>query len=202
MSAPQPITQFVSLLPIPQRLEGARVLLRNYTDADAQAVYDAIEESRPRLERWTPWVSTVKGMDDRLDYVRRMQANFVAPKTDIVYGIFDKTTGDYLGGCGVHRINWETPCFEIGYWLRDQAQGQGYTTEAARLLTVAMFETLGAARVEIRCDAANEKSANVPRRLGYTQEALLRCERRNPQGELSDGLIFALTWDGWREKLK
>jgi ribosomal-protein-serine acetyltransferase len=102
----------------------------------------------------------------------------------------------------LHRINWSTPSFEIGYWLRASAHGQGFCAEATRLLAVAAFETLGAARVEVRCDSANVKSANVPRRLGFNHEATLVCERRNSEGELSDALIFALTWADWRAKLK
>ena len=43
-------------------------------------------------------------------------------------------------------------------------------TEAARLLTNLALTKLGAARVEIRCDVLNERSAAVPRRLGYALE--------------------------------
>jgi ribosomal-protein-serine acetyltransferase len=202
MNAPKPITTPSPLLPIPLVLEGERVIVRNYRDEDAQPLFDAIEESRGPLRRWMPWVGEVKAVEDRLVYVRKMQARFLTQSEDFAYGIFEKSSGRYLGGTGLHRINWGVPSFEIGYWLRASAHGNGFCTEAARLLTVAAFETLGAARVEVRCDGGNEKSVNVPRRLGFNHEATMVCERRNSEGELSDALIFALTWADWRAKLK
>jgi ribosomal-protein-serine acetyltransferase len=202
MNAPKPITTPSPLLPIPLAIEGERVIVRNYRDEDAQQIFDAVEESRVSLKRWMPWVDEVKAVDDRLVYVKRMQARFLTQSEDIAYGIFEKASGRYVGGTGLHRINWGVPSFEIGYWLRASAHGQGYCADAARLLTTAAFETLGAARVEVRCDSANVKSANVPRRLGFNHEATLASDRRNSEGELSDTLIFALTWQDWRAKLK
>jgi ribosomal-protein-serine acetyltransferase len=202
MNAPKPITTPSPLLPIPLLLEGERVIVRNYRDEDAQPLFDAVEESRVPLKRWMPWVHEVKAVEDRLVYLKKMQARFLTQSEDFAYGIFEKSSGRYLGGTGLHRINWSVPSFEIGYWLRARAHGQGFCAEATRLLAVAAFETLGAARVEVRCDSANVKSANVPRRLGFNHEATLVCERRNSEGELSDALIFALTWADWRAKLK
>ena len=178
------------------------MIVRNYCDEDAQPLFDAVEESRLPLKRWMPWVDEVKAVEDRLVYARKMRARFLTQSEDFAYGIFDKNTGRYLGGIGLHRINWGVPSFEIGYWLRASAHGFGYCTEAARLLTAAAFGTLGAARVEIRCDSENVKSANVPRRLGFDHEATLQCDRRNSEGALSATLIFALTWENWLEKLK
>jgi RimJ/RimL family protein N-acetyltransferase len=70
-------------------------------------------------------------------------------------------------------------------------QGHGYITEAVHRLTQLAFETLGFQRVEIRCEAANQRSAAVAVRAGYTLEAHLRNQRRNPLGELADTLIHA-----------
>jgi RimJ/RimL family protein N-acetyltransferase len=51
---------------------------------------------------------------------------------------------------------------------------------------------LGANRVEIRCDAKNERSAAVARRGGFPLEGTLRNEDRCPMtNELRDTLVFA-----------
>ena len=124
-------------------------------------------------------------------------------------GLWDRATGHYLGGSGLHRIDWSVPALEIGYWLRTSACGQGYASEAVRLLCEFAFETLGANRVEIRCDALNTRSVAVPTRLGFVQEALLRSDCRDGNGELRDTLIFALTPEdydrakaGWDEYVR
>jgi RimJ/RimL family protein N-acetyltransferase len=200
--SPDPVTGFKSLLPIPRELIGERICLRGYEDADVPALVNAIDEARETLAPWMPWVNEVKGYEDRLDYVRRMRARFDDPREDIVYGIFARESGEFLGGTGVHRIKWDIPSFEIGYWLRPSAHGHGIASESTRLLTVAAFDMLGAARVEVRCDATNTKSRNVPERLGFIHEATLRCDARTPEGALRDTLVFALTWDCWRARLR
>jgi RimJ/RimL family protein N-acetyltransferase len=80
--------------------------------------------------------------------------------------------------------------FEIGYWVRRRFAGQGYITEAVRGITRFAFETLAARRVEIHCDARNERSQAVARRAGYELEATLRKHMLAPDGELRDTLIF------------
>jgi len=102
----------------------------------------------------------------------------------LMVGIWDRATGRYLGGSGLHRIDWAVPAFEIGYWLRTSAWGQGYVSETVRVLCRFAFETLHANRVEIRCDGGNERSLAVPRRLGFAQEATLRNETRDSSDNL------------------
>src|SRR5262245_50811808 len=106
-------------------------------------------------------------------------------------GVWDHTTTRFLGGTGLHRIHWDIPAFEIGYWLRVSEEGKGYMTETVRLLCRFAFETLQANRVEIRCDARNVRSAAIPKRLGFVHEATLRNQSRDTAGELRDTLIFA-----------
>jgi RimJ/RimL family protein N-acetyltransferase len=82
---------------------------------------------------------------------------------------------------------------ETGYWLRPDAEGHGYVTEAVRLLTGFAFRDLHAERVTIRCDSRNRRSATVPQRTGFIHEATMRNERRDTDGNLSDTALFALT---------
>jgi len=56
---------------------------------------------------------------------------------------------------------------ETGYWLRADATGQGYATEATAALTELAFTHLGARRVVVCHDPANAASDGVPRRLGF-----------------------------------
>ncbi|MGX9685847.1 GNAT family N-acetyltransferase [Deinococcus wulumuqiensis] len=53
--------------------------------------------------------------------------------------------------------------------------------------------TLGFRRLEIRCDARNERSARIPRALGYVQDALLKNDdvAADDPGQLRDTLVFS-----------
>ncbi|MBN2304508.1 MAG: GNAT family N-acetyltransferase, partial [Anaerolineae bacterium] len=100
--------------------------------------------------------------------------------------------GAVVGGSGLHRIDWSVPRMEIGYWARTSMSGHGYITEAVLGITAFAFETLGAQRIEIRCDARNIRSAAVAERAGYTREACLRHSDRGVDGSLRDTLIYAM----------
>jgi ribosomal-protein-serine acetyltransferase len=171
-------------------LVGERVVVRPYWPEDAKQHYMAIEESREHLARWLPWVSGYASVADSHDYIARERAHWLL-RDDMGLGIFERATGRYLGGTGLHPRNWSIGVFEIGYWLRTSAEGHGFMTEAVRLLTDFALDTLGANRVFIRCDARNVRSAGVARRLGFIEEARLRNELRAPDGSLRDTLVFS-----------
>jgi ribosomal-protein-serine acetyltransferase len=105
--------------------------------------------------------------------------------------LWRKSDGLYVGGSGLHRMDWSVPRFEIGYWVRASLEGQGYISEAVHGITRFAFEVLGAERLEIRCDARNERSAAVARRAGYTLEGTLRRDSRDTSGGLRNSLIFS-----------
>lgn len=181
------------LLKLPTELVGKHVTLRAYTDAHAQRLRACIAASHDHLAPWMPWVNTwQKDPLEQERYVRKMQAQWIK-REDFVFGIWENASQSLAGACGLHEPDWQTPKFMIGYWLSPQAQGKGYAAEATRLLTQFGFEHLQASRLYITCDAANVRSAAVPPRAGFTQEAYLRSERRDVQGQLSDTLMFGIT---------
>jgi RimJ/RimL family protein N-acetyltransferase len=180
-----------SLIPLFEELRGERVLVRPYRESDAADLYEAIAESREHLRPWLPFADQHQTVDESRDVIRRGMARWLL-REDMMVGLWDARTGRYVGSSGLHPRDWEAGVFEIGYWIRRSAEGRGYVTEAVRLQTDFAFEWLGANRVFIRCDARNMRSAAVPRRLGFTQEALLRNDMRDPAGELRDTLVFAL----------
>lgn len=184
------------LIDLPNKLIGERVLVRPLRPGDGSAVYEAVDETREQLDPWMPWAQNTKTADDSEVAARRGAAKWLL-REDLMVGIWERKTGRYLGGSGLHRIDWSVPAFEIGYWIRTSAQGQGYVSETVRLLCDLAFGTLAANRVEIRCDALNVRSIAVPRRLGFVQEATLRSDCRDESGELRDTLIFAMTPDDY-----
>ena len=181
---------------LPDELVGERIVIRPLRPGDGAAIFEAVEESRLEISPWLPWVEKTRSAEDQEQAVRRGAARWLL-REDLMVGIWDRETGRYLGGSGLHRMDWAVPSFEIGYWLRTSAWGQGYITEAVQVLCRFAFETLSANRVEILCDAKNTRSAAVPKRLGFVQEALLRNECRDGAGALRDTLVFALTPDDY-----
>lgn len=183
--------EYPSLIALPDRLEGPRVLLRPYRADDAAAVFAAIDESRAHLAPWMDWVGRHRTVDDTRDYCLRMAADWLV-RHSLILGMFDRADGRYLGGTGFHAPDWATPSFEAGYWIRPSAEGNGYVTEAVRLQVDLAFGVLGARRVELWCDARNDRSRRVAERCGFVLEGRLRNRTRRPDGSLSDDLVFSL----------
>jgi RimJ/RimL family protein N-acetyltransferase len=185
MTIPRPI-----LLDIPDSFETERLVIRACRPGDGPAACAAILESLDALRPWVPWASEERTVESTEMFERQAHVRFMA-REEFGMNMFRRTDGLFVGGIGLHRIDWTVPRFEIGYWIRTSLQGQGYATEAVRGLTDFTFRVLGAQRIEIRCDARNTRSAAVAERAGYTLEARLRHNSRNVDGLLHDTLVFA-----------
>ncbi len=178
--------------PLPTQMIGPRLLVRPYRAGDGQALYEAVSEDQEHLRRWLPWVDKHTDISASEETARRMHSRWLS-REDLTVGLWEHSTGRLLGGSGLHRCCWDVPSFEIGYWLRRSAEGQGYMTEAVGLLCRLAFGTLDAQRVVIRCDIDNTRSAAVARRLDFVHEATLRSDTRDHTGRLRDTLLFSLT---------
>lgn len=183
-----------------QRLPGepltsGDVTVRRWRAQDAAALVDAVAASREHLLPWMPWAADPpEPLDQRRRRIRDWEREWRGGG-DCVYGIF--VGGAVAGGCGLHR-RLGPGGLEIGYWLAPAFTGRGVMTVAAGLLTDAAFSVPGVEAVEIHHDRANERSAGIPRRLGYT---LMRELPREPQapGEIGIDCQWVLTRERWRE---
>lgn len=183
-----------SLVPIFDELRGSRIVVRPYRLADADALNVGISESRAELRPWFPFADEHQSVDATRDFITNCMAQWLM-REDFNLGIFEAGRGEFLGATGFHIRNWDIGYFEIGYWLRTSAAGHGYMSEAVRLLIDYLFDQLAVNRIEIRCDARNERSAAIPRRLGFVQEACLRSNAPSlmpDDDSLTDTLIFGL----------
>ncbi|MCE4538243.1 GNAT family N-acetyltransferase [Pelomonas sp. P7] len=182
------------LIDVPERLDGERtVLLAPHAGLGAEMAV-VIGQSLSHLRPWMPWAQEAPTAENAELVVRRMQADFIA-RRDLCFQIYarraDGSPGRLLGGTGLHRIDWAVRRFEIGYWIRPEAAGQGHVSEAVRLLTALAFGPLAARRVEIRCDPRNLKSRAVAERCGFELEGVLRNNTLGVDGAPRDTAVYA-----------
>lgn len=183
-----------TLIPLFEALHDERVVVRPYREDDAQALFDAISESRNHLRPWLPFADQHQSIEETRNWINGRRAEWIL-REDMGLSTWEKASGRFLGGIGLHVHNWESRYFEIGYWLRASAEGHGYLAAALKLLVRYAFDSLQAQRLEIRCDERNVRSATVARRLGFIQEACLRRNSLSPDGSIRNTLIFGLLPD-------
>lgn len=79
---------------------------------------------------------------------------------------------------------------ELGYWLRADATGQGFATEATRMALTIAASTPRFSFAEVRCDSRNDRSAAVPRRLGFELATTLPQPGRAAGGALAEQQVW------------
>lgn len=116
------------LLDIPDHFETERLLIRSPLPGDGAEVNAAIRETIDDLQPWMDWATPVPSVEDTEEFCRRARCEFLG-RAGLPLWLFLKGTNTFVGGSGLHRIDWKVPRFEIGYWCRKRFQGQGYITE-------------------------------------------------------------------------
>jgi len=181
------------LLNLPDRISTKRLLLRVPMAGDGAALCAAVRESLPDLRQFLgflPWVAGEPTPESSEARVRAGAANFLL-RSDLPFLVFDATSGELLGGAGLHRTVWATPKTEVGYWIRSSRAGQGFAGEAVAALLHYARTQLRAVRVELITDEANTASRRVATRCGFVLEGTLHDERRAPDGSLRNTCIYA-----------
>lgn len=175
----------------PERFETERLLIRTPMPGDGPELHAAVKESFDELDPWMPWPREHRTVDDSEASARGARVRFLERK-ELRMHLFLKGTDTLVGSSGLHRIDWEVPKFEIGYWCRTRFAGQGFTAEAVRGIAAFAFDVLGARRVEIRCDPLNRPSARVAERAGFRLEGELRNDDVGPGGVPRNTLVFSM----------
>ena len=183
------------LLDIPDQFETGRLLLRAPRPGDGVVLFASVVETIDDLRRYPssmPWAMEEQTPGRTEEYARRGAANWII-RADFPMFVFLRSTGEHVGNCGLHRFNWATRVFEIGWWCRRRFQGQGLITETARAVTEFAFAHLGARRVWCGADEENARSWRVAERLGFEHEGTLKSERCDPDGTRRTMRVYATT---------
>jgi RimJ/RimL family protein N-acetyltransferase len=181
---------------IPEQFETERLIIRVPRPGDGPGMNAAIIESFDELALWMPWAKERPDVDKTEEYSRKACSLFLS-REDITLRLIHKESGLFLGSSGLHPRDWSVPKFEIGYWCRTRFAGQGYITEAVRGILRFGFETVGAKRIEIRCDSTNGRSIRVAERAGMKREGELANDHMGMDGTIRNMVVFGLTDGDW-----
>jgi len=182
-------------LPTPT-LHTARLRLRPFTDADADALF-ALQSNAHVLRYWDspPWREPARA--ERFIASCRQMAD---DGTGARLAIDRESDRAFIGWCSLTRWNPEFRSASLTYCLDDAAWGQGFATEAVRTLLHWAYDTLDLNRVQAETDTRNLASARVLEKLGFVREGTLR-EDCIVNGEVSDSWVFGLIRRDWQPPL-
>jgi len=174
---------------IAYHLRSERLHLEAFDPAATAEVLDVLRSDQNRLARYMPFAVEIPSHAKQADVFTGFRAGFV--DKNYFFFIRERSTERFLGGCGLHPE--AGPLGRVsGYWLREDAVGQGYASEALTMLCHLAFHQEGVDRVELHIEPDNDPSIAVGERLGFTKEALLRRRFPWPNEAPRDVLVFTL----------
>lgn len=175
---------------IPPEIHTPRLSLREPQSGDAAVMFASACESIEELIPWMPWAHASPTLEESEVFSRLSLARH-AMRQVLDWRIYRKEPCEYVGNLGLHHIQWETPSFEIGYWIRTPLTGCGYATEAVAVLTDFAFAHFKDVRVEGRPDERNLRSRRVLERAGFELEGILRNNDRASTGRLRNICVYS-----------
>ena len=182
-------------IPYPLELVTERLVIRSPVATDAPQLMEAIAETLDTLGPWMPWADHIPTLAEAEENCRKAEEAF-RDGSDSRLHLFLRESLAFVGGSGLHRIDWSVPKVEIGYWVRTSCSGKGYITEAVQEIARYAVEELQANRIEIRMSSTNARSRRVAERLGFTFEGILRNHARHVDGTLRDTCVYAKIPEG------
>lgn len=125
----------------------------------------------------------------RADFERVLQqfAQQRANKTDILFVILKKESGEFLGCCGIHVGN-NARVPHVGLWIKKGAHGHRYGREAIRTLIQYASEHLVVEGFFYPVDRRNIPSVKIPESLGGSVVEEVKVTKSN--GEELDEFVY------------
>jgi ribosomal-protein-serine acetyltransferase len=136
-----------------------------------QELFTLIDTNREHLRKWLLWVDKRKSAEDFESVIPIWLKNH-ADNNGFDAGI--RYNQRLVGMIGLHYIDWKNKTTSIGYFLSEEAEGNGIITKCIQALMDYLFVEMGLNRIEIQCALNNHKSRAIPKRLGFYQEGIVR----------------------------
>lgn len=174
-------------------LQNDHVLLRPLCEQDLDELQTiAFDED---TWRWT--VTKIASQQDLENWV---QAGITDRQKQQRYTfvIVDKATGRLAGSTAFGNISVVDKRLEIGWtWLSGDFRGTGLNRHCKFLLLQYAFEVLGYERVELKTDVLNLRSRQAMRKIGATEEGILRSHTLMHDGRRRDSIYYSILRPEW-----
>lgn len=174
----------------PVVLEGRHVRLLPLAEEHAEQL---AESATAELLRYSfpPAELTAQGFRDQIRGLRSLTS--WCPFAQVL-----RSDGQVVGMTCYLDIQPANRSLEIGStWIGERWQGTAVNPEAKLLLLRHAFDTLGAVRVQLKCDARNVQSQRAIEKLGAVREGVLRRHMTLPDCFVRDTVMYSVIDSEW-----
>lgn len=153
------------------------LVIRAPRESDVSAMYEAARESVAEVGRWLPWCHEGYERNESGAWIITCRSAWLADESYPMF-IFDRQSGQLVGGTGINEIDRLRRRANLGYWVRSSRMRHGIATTSTRMVARWGFETLGLQRIEIVAATGNTASQRVAAKVGALREGLCRNRLR------------------------
>jgi RimJ/RimL family protein N-acetyltransferase len=144
-------------------LKTERLELQPVSSAHAEALYQAVIDSRAELLPWMPWARQ-PALEDTRNQIESGGREWRRDR-EFHFCLIERGTPAVLGVAGLNRDG--AGSAELHYWIRSDHAGKGLTTEACRALVDWAPRALGVRRLTLWAGRENAASRRVATKLGF-----------------------------------
>lgn len=177
-----------------KRLETERLILREFTIADADHMY----------ENWSSDTEVTKHLmwpaHDSVHVSRDILNDWISNYKEVDFyqwAIVSKKLNEPIGTISIVGQNDLTQMVHVGYCIGRRWWGKGYTSEALGRLVKFFFEEVKINRIESRHDPRNPNSGKVMMKCGLKYEGTSRQSDWNNEGICDAAFYGILASDYW-----
>lgn len=159
----------------------------------SEELFTIVDKQRSHLRTWLSWIDKTQSVNHVLEFLKNLKA-FNQGGQKLTTFIFKENI--LVGSIALVKIDKKHRFVEIGYWLREDYQGNGIITRSCKRLIDYTFKTMEINRIVIKIAKPNIKSLAIPQKLGFIHEGTLR-EALYINEEYFDLEIFSLLRKEW-----
>lgn len=168
--------------------------LREPVAADVVALFTALPADAPEQVLIDPPPASVSGYES---FVERVQAGRRAGQL-ACWAVVPDDSDVPVGIIGVRAMDPQASMVEGFAVIAQEFRGTPLFQTAGRMVLGCLFSQMRVHRAEFRIDVRNGRANGALRKLGATQEGLLRRARR-VHGECHDQVLWAILSTDWAE---
>lgn len=173
------------------------IILTQITLTDSIDIFNTINTQREYLGKWLPFVEYTKELKDS-EYFVNSVINIPEEKMEFTFVI--KYKDQFAGIIGIKSTEPLNKKTEIGYWLSEPFQNKGIMLRSVKCLINYVFSVLDFNRIQIKVAVGNNKSSNIPKKLGFSFEGIEREGELSSNGKFFDIEVYSLLKKEFTEK--
>ncbi|WP_333589658.1 GNAT family N-acetyltransferase [Ligilactobacillus acidipiscis] len=163
---------------------------------DAQPLFELVEESRPDLATWLPWVPEMKSVADEEKFLTTVLEHFGnSTSVNLIIRYHDQP----VGMISFNRFLQMDQSTEIGYWLATKFSGNNIMHRAVLAMCHLGFADYAVNKIEIHAATDNPRSNHVAQKAGFHLDGTIRASELLADG-FHDGNVWTMLKDEWNKE--